>query len=93
MVARVSSSSAIPSQPVPGGETVLCPRCDSGFECGANTSSCWCNSVMLDGAVRDDLARFYSGCLCRACLQTLEDMRPPKRSVVAFLKQQLKRPR
>jgi hypothetical protein len=56
-----------------------------------NTGSCWCTSVMLDDAVREDLARFYNGCMCPSCLQTLEDVRPPKVNVVQFLKQQLKR--
>ena len=58
-----------------------------------NTGTCWCTSVMLDDQVRDDLARFYKGCMCRSCLQMLEDVRPPKPNVVAFLKQQLRRPR
>lgn len=47
---------------------------------------------MLDDQVRDDLTRFYSGCLCQSCLQMLEDVRPPKVNVVQFLKQQLRRP-
>jgi hypothetical protein len=52
---------------------------------------CWCESVMVDDAVRHDLARFYKGCMCPTCLQTLEDLRPPKISIYQFLKQQLAR--
>jgi hypothetical protein len=48
---------------------------------------------MVDDKIRDDLAGFYKGCLCRSCLQMLEDVRPPKASVVQFLKQQLRRQR
>jgi hypothetical protein len=44
---------------------------------------------MVDDAVRHDLARFYKGCMCPTCLQTLEDLRPPKISIYQFLKQQL----
>jgi hypothetical protein len=84
-------SSTTPPQPAPGVDTVLCPRCDAGFQCGANTGACWCAQVMLDDKIRDDLAGFYKGCLCRSCLQMLEDVRPPKASVVQFLKQQLRR--
>jgi hypothetical protein len=72
---------------------VLCPRCGSGFQCGANTAGCWCNTVMVSDPVRSDLASFYEGCLCRACLQLLEDARPPKVNVWQFLKKNLKRDR
>ncbi|MEA2155017.1 MAG: Cysteine-rich [Solirubrobacteraceae bacterium] len=86
-------TSATPQPPAQQGGTVLCPRCSSGFECGAQTGSCWCNDVMLDDQIRGDLAMFYKGCLCRACLQSIEDDRPAKPSVIAFLRKNLKRSR
>jgi hypothetical protein len=46
---------------------------------------------MLDDAVRKDLAAFYKGCLCPACLQAIEDVRPPRPSVREFLKKNLRR--
>jgi hypothetical protein len=79
--------------PADASETVLCPRCGSGMQCGANTGNCWCNAIVVSDAVRGDLAAFYDGCLCRACLQTLQDARPPKPKVWAFLKKNLRRPR
>ncbi len=78
-----------PSAPVP--DTVLCPRCGSGFQCSAKAGGCWCSNVMVSDQVRADMSAFYNGCLCRACLQTLEDSRPSKPSVWAFLKKNLRR--
>jgi hypothetical protein len=48
---------------------------------------------MVEDKVRTDIAFFYNGCLCQTCLQTIEDLRPPKISVLQFIKQQLKRGR
>jgi hypothetical protein len=48
---------------------------------------------MVEDKVRNDLAFFYNGCLCQTCLQTIEELRPPKISVYQFLKQQLRRKR
>ncbi len=81
--------------PPPAGpaDSVLCPRCSEGFECGVNTGNCWCASVTVDAAVRENLAGFYNGCLCPACLQEIEDHRPARQGVWAFLKKNLKRPR
>lgn len=73
---------------------MLCPRCNAGFQCGINDpNGCWCQSVMVEDKVRTDIAFFYNGCLCQTCLQTIEDLRPPKISVLQFIKQQLKRGR
>ncbi len=84
-------ASPTPPQTVPTADTVLCPRCGSGFACGANTANCWCNKVVVADQVRTDLASFYNGCLCRACLQEIEDSRPDKPSMWQFLKKNLKR--
>jgi hypothetical protein len=83
---------ATPPEQVPQADTVLCPRCSAGFECGARTGDCWCAKVTLDDQVRGDLATFYKGCLCPECLQSIEDGRPPRQNVWAFLKKNLKRP-
>lgn len=84
---------AIPQPPVPASELVLCPRCSAGFGCGAKAGACWCAEVMVSDDVRGDLAGFYDGCLCRECLQLLEDARPPKPNIVEFLKKNLRRER
>lgn len=83
---------ATPPQPAPSNDTVLCPRCSSDFECGAQAGGCWCAKVVLDDRVRGDLATFYKGCLCPQCLQSIEDDRPPRPSVWTFLKKNLRRP-
>jgi hypothetical protein len=75
----------------PPGQTSLCPRCETTFECGARSGNCWCAEVTLDDAVRADLVRFYEGCLCPACLKFIADVKPPRPSVRAFLASQLRR--
>ena len=82
-----------PPQPAPPSDTVLCPRCNEGFSCGAKTGGCWCSDVVIADQTRADLATFYDGCLCPACLQKIEADRPQPLSVVQFLKKNLKRPR
>jgi len=72
---------------------VLCPRCQSGFECNAKNGGCWCAGVALDDTMRADLATFYDGCLCPECLTHIEDNRPRRMGVWAFLKMNLKRQR
>ena len=84
-------SATMPSHMATSAETVLCPRCEAGFECGANSSRCWCAGVMLDDKVRADMAGFYKGCLCPGCLQFIEENRPPRLSVWEFLKKNLRR--
>lgn len=85
--------SATPPEPVPASDMVLCPRCSSAFDCGRQTAGCWCANVMLDDRTRGDIARFYQGCLCPECLRAIEDARPPRPNVWAFLRTNLKRSR
>lgn len=81
-----------PVPPVPPADIVLCPRCSAGFACSAKAGGCWCAGVMVDDRVRKDMAMFYKGCLCPQCLQSIEDLRPERPSVWAFLKKNLRRP-
>lgn len=49
-----------------------CARCGSEFRCGADTPSCWCDSVRLADDQRARLAGLrLEGCLCPACLEGL----------------------
>jgi hypothetical protein len=84
---------APPPPPAPQTDTVLCPRCGEGFGCGVTTGGCWCADVVIDNATREDLAKFYDGCLCPTCLERIESDRPAPLSVFQFLKKNLKRPR
>ena len=84
---------ATPPEPVPTSDMVLCPRCESGFECGMATGDCWCAGVMLDDQIRGDIARFYNGCLCPECLDVIEGARPATQNVWEFLRKNLKRRR
>lgn len=86
-------SAATPSTPSTPGDAVLCPRCSAGFECGVSNGGCWCKGVALNDATRADLALFYNGCLCPACLHEIEDNRPRPLGAWAFLKMNLKRRR
>lgn len=69
----------------------VCPRCSTTFVCGVDTGACWCAGVGVDETTRAALAQYYDGCLCRDCLQSLEDGRPQVPTVRAFLTSQLKR--
>jgi hypothetical protein len=72
-------------------DTTICSRCSATFGCGARAGGCWCADVMLDDVVRADVARFYGGCLCPSCLGAIEETRPARPSVGAFLKKNLRR--
>jgi len=53
-------------------ERVTCAQCGRIFACGANTSSCWCDTVTLTDEQRAALAeKRLTGCLCRSCLEGL----------------------
>ena len=69
---------------------VVCPRCSDVFECGVGAGSCWCADIGVNDVTRTSLAQFYDGCLCAACLRSLEDGRPQVPTVRAFLAGQLK---
>lgn len=70
-----------------------CPRCSKPIDCGVDTGACWCADVDVNTMTRASLAQFYAGCLCRECLQSIENDRPRAPSVWSFLKTQLKRKR
>ncbi len=70
-----------------------CPRCSTPFECGVATGACWCAGVDVKPPVRVALSEYYSGCLCRECLESIEAERPRAPTVRAFLASQLKRGR
>jgi hypothetical protein len=44
-----------------------CPGCGAGFTC-AHNSSCWCVAYFIPDALRTELRKKYSGCLCSDCL-------------------------
>jgi hypothetical protein len=81
----------MPMPATPPDQTSLCPRCESTFDCGVLSGSCWCAKVALDDAVRADLVRFYEGCLCSDCLKLIAEVKPPRPSVRSFLASQLRR--
>jgi hypothetical protein len=68
----------------------ICPRCSRAFDCGIDSGACWCAEVTANGSTRAAVAAFYDGCLCRDCLQSMEDARPEIPSVRAFLRNQLR---
>jgi hypothetical protein len=71
----------------------VCPRCSREFDCGIDSGACWCADVTTNAGTRAALASYYDGCLCRDCLEWVEDARPQVPSVLAFLRSQLKRKR
>lgn len=53
-------------------EAVNCPRCGSGFACGAQDRRCDCFEIRLSAAQQEAIAaRWPQACLCLACLREL----------------------
>jgi Cysteine-rich CWC len=48
-----------------------CEACGQPFRCGASLTGCWCFSIKLDEATRQQLRAQYTRCLCRDCLEAL----------------------
>ncbi len=46
----------------------VCPACGREFGCGADTESCWCQHVVLDGKRAAELAVEHEDCLCPDCI-------------------------
>lgn len=56
-----------------------CARCGREFACGADTDSCWCEEVTLTEGQRATLAASgLTDCLCRSCLEGLEEPEGPE---------------
>lgn len=49
-----------------------CPRCGGPFRCGVSDEHCACFGLQISPLLRAQLAADYSGCLCIACLATLQ---------------------
>ncbi|WP_310385088.1 cysteine-rich CWC family protein [Roseateles sp.] len=49
-----------------------CPRCGNAFHCGAAEPRCDCFELNLSPALRQQLAQQYAGCLCVACLKSIQ---------------------
>jgi hypothetical protein len=54
-------------------ETVNCERCNSTFECKANSfTKCQCSAVQLNLNETQYVSENYDGCLCAGCLVELK---------------------
>lgn len=50
-----------------------CPRCGNAFECKpGNITECQCFGITLSDAQRLWIEQRYNDCLCRTCLQYLQ---------------------
>jgi hypothetical protein len=55
-------------------EIVRCERCQSSFECKANSfTKCQCAKVQLSLNETQYVSELYDGCLCANCLLQLRD--------------------
>lgn len=77
----MNALSSDPPRGVP--REALCPRCGSGFDCGAQAGHCDCFGLQLSDALRAELATRYRGCLCLRCLRQLQDGESPGSRVLA----------
>ncbi|RWY57264.1 cysteine-rich CWC family protein [Mucilaginibacter gilvus] len=54
-------------------EILHCERCQSGFECKANSyTKCQCSTVQLSINEVQYVSELYDGCLCANCLLALQ---------------------
>jgi hypothetical protein len=54
-------------------EIVRCERCQSPFECKANSfTKCQCTTVQLTLNETQYVSELYDGCLCAGCLLDLQ---------------------
>ena len=54
-------------------EIVRCGRCQSAFECKANSfTKCQCSTVQLTLNEVQYVSELYEGCLCASCLLLLQ---------------------
>jgi len=54
-------------------EIIRCERCQSAFECKANSfTKCQCTKVQLTLNETQYVSELYDGCLCAACLVELQ---------------------
>ncbi|MGN6641012.1 MAG: cysteine-rich CWC family protein [Mucilaginibacter sp.] len=55
-------------------EIVRCERCNSPFECKANSvAKCQCSQVQLTLNETQYISEQYDGCLCAGCLMALKE--------------------
>ncbi|GAB4191737.1 MAG: hypothetical protein Tsb002_20770 [Wenzhouxiangellaceae bacterium] len=60
---------------MPNHDHILCPRCNSEFECKMGTIQlCHCSRIELTDAQREWIARQWDTCLCHNCLQAISQM-------------------
>ncbi|MGH2900058.1 MAG: cysteine-rich CWC family protein [Solirubrobacteraceae bacterium] len=71
--------------------SAVCPRCSGPLRCGIDSGLCWCAEVTVSDARRAAFAKYYDGCLCRGCLEALDEDHPQAPTVRAFLAGQLRR--
>jgi hypothetical protein len=55
-------------------EIIRCERCQSAFECKANSfTKCQCTKVQLTLNETQYVSELYDGCLCNNCLVALRE--------------------
>ena len=73
----MKSLSNIVKDLVPGlSGATTCEACGKEFTCGASLAGCWCTELKLSDEARAELRSRYSNCLCRECLESLENRKP-----------------
>jgi hypothetical protein len=55
-----------------GSAAATCEACGKPFTCGATLKGCWCSEIKLSDETRAELKSSYRNCLCRECLEKLE---------------------
>lgn len=55
-------------------ETLYCERCNTSFECKANSSTyCQCTQIDLTIDEAEYIGEYFENCLCISCLKELKN--------------------
>jgi hypothetical protein len=55
----------------------ICGACGAGFECGAPSRTCWCESVKVSAETLASLRERFGDCLCPRCLEQFASSNVP----------------
>lgn len=73
MTSRLRKLAGIISPSIAGPS--VCPACGNEFSCGFSLRGCWCSEISLSDEMRAELKSRYRDCLCRNCLERLDEQK------------------
>ena len=46
-----------------------CSKCNAPFQCGCDTTGCWCEQLFVKPETLNYLKQTFDNCLCASCLE------------------------